>query len=96
MSKFIVEEKLYDTEKSTLIATGTKAWEEYNIIFGRNVEYSRETELYKSPKGTFFFVGKRNGSFNIMTVTTEEEAKKWLMRASLSKYEEMYGDLERG
>lgn len=53
MSKFIVNNKVYDTEKAEVIATGNRKWEEYNWIFGRNIYPSRDTTLYKTAKGAF-------------------------------------------
>lgn len=62
MSRFVINNKVYDTEKMEHIGI-VKKW--YKLsgylekqIFGENAGRMRECELYKSAKGNFF-VGVR-------------------------------------
>jgi hypothetical protein len=94
MAKFIVKDKVYDTEKAVLLCEGDKQWEEYYIFFGRNLYPYRPTKLYKTLKGNYFFVFEKDyGSLHI-SVCTEQEAKDWLKYKNYDKYVEMFGELE--
>ena len=90
--KFIVNNKLYDTEKAELLCTFSKQWES-KTIFG-TLYPSRETKLYKTAKGAFFLTCVANYGTGYIEVISEATAKYYLMRNAYDKYVEMYGELE--
>ncbi len=91
--KFIINQKLYDTEKATLIAEGEKQFEEDSAFFGK-IYPKRDVKLYKTQKGAFFYVyNKDYGTICAMAIS-EDEAKSWLMHKAYNKYVELYGELE--
>lgn len=49
--RFIVNKKLYDTDKAELICTGLKKWDINAVVYAR-----LSTSLYRTSKGTFFIV----------------------------------------
>lgn len=93
MAKFIVEDKVYDTEKATLLCENVKQWEEANIFFGKIYPH-RPTKLYKTEKGNYFFVYERDYGVLSISICTEQEAKDWLKHKDYGKYVEMFGELE--
>lgn len=46
--RFIVNKKLYDTDKAELICTGLKKWYINAVVYAR-----LSTSLYRTSKGTF-------------------------------------------
>lgn len=94
MAKFVVDNKLYNTETANLLCEGKKQWAEFNIIFNRDIYPYRDTQLYKTEKGSFFFVYEKDYGNKFIHVCTEQEAKEFLIYRNLDKYEEMYGKLE--
>lgn len=93
--KFIVNNKIYDTDKAELIAEGYRKVTEHSYVFGCDIYPERMNQLYKTAKGAYFFTWEYSLA-NRMQLVTEDEAKSWLMRADYSKYAELFGELEEG
>lgn len=93
--KFIVENKIYDTDKAELIAEGYRKFKEYSSLLGVYLYPERMSQLYKTKKGAYFFTYEYSLK-HCMELVTEDEAKSWLMRADYSKYAELFGELEEG
>ena len=91
--KFIVNNKIYDTDKAELLAEGERQYESYNRLFDITLYPYYETKLYKTEKGNYFFVYETKLS-HCIEVTDEATAKTWLMRKNYSKYVELFGELE--
>lgn len=53
--RFIVNKKLYDTDKAELICTGLKKWDINAVVYAR-----LSTSLYRTSKGTFY---RRSGKY---------------------------------
>lgn len=90
--KFIVNNKIYDTDKSELLCTFRIQWER-KTIWG-SFYPMRDTKLYKTAKGAYFLVCKVDCEFKHIEVIGEETAKRYLMQYNYEKYVEMFGALE--
>ena len=93
--RFIVNNKIYDTDKAELLAEGIYEVREPSIFKGFDTVCKCKSKLYKTQKGTYYFVYEYKLSHCIELVT-EDEAKSWLMHADYSKYAELFGELEEG
>lgn len=91
--RFIVDNKIYDTDKAELLAEGERQYEEKSFLLDCTFYPHYKTKLYKTEKGNYFFVYIRD-SKNLIEVTDEETAKGWLMYKNYSKYVELFGELE--
>lgn len=89
--KFIVNNKLYDTDKAELLCSFRKQWESKTIV-GMLYPY-RDTNLYKTVKGSYFLTCTADYGTNYIEVIDENTAKYWLMRKGYDKYVEMFGAL---
>ena len=90
--RFIVNNKIYDTEKSELLCTFQKQWEA-KAIWG--VIYPlRDTNLYRTVKGAYFITCKEDYDRPCIEVINEDKAKAYLMHYNYDKYAEMLGELE--
>lgn len=90
--KFIVDNKIYDTEKATLLCTGRKTWA-IETFFGIMNQY-RDTSLYKTNKGAYFFVYNKGEDLYDIRVIRESVAKDFLMKQGYDNYVEIFGELE--
>ena len=90
--RFIVDNKIYDTEKSELLCTFDKRWKIKTLC---SVMYPlRETKLYRTAKGAYFLTCKKNCNDMDIEVIEEDAAKEYLMYNNYDKYAEMFGELE--
>ena len=90
--RFIVNNKIYDTEKSELLCTFDKRWTIKTLC---SVIYTlRETKLYRTAKGAYFLTYKKNYNDTGIEVIEEDMAKEYLMCNNYDKYAEMFGELE--
>ena len=81
--KFIIENKLYDTEKMKLVGR-VKKW----------YEYEGYCDLYRSQKGNWLLVHiGEQGDYDGEAIS-EKEAKSLLMRYDYDAYAKEYGELE--
>lgn len=91
--KFIVNDKIYDTDKAEVLCTFVTEWEIQTSIFGG--PWSRmNTTLYKTAKGSYFITCKDFYDKSYIKVIGEKKAKRYLMYHNYEKYAEMFGPLE--
>ena len=90
--KFIVNNKLYDTEKAELLCTFEKPWETKTLLGTMN--FYRKTNLYKTAKGAWFLTSTNDSENSYIKVISEKMGKNYLMHNAYEKYCEMYGPLE--
>ncbi len=97
MARFIIQSKVYDTDKMELIAT-VKMWYEFTgfiqkQMFGEGVGRFEECKLYRSVKGNWLLTHEDGGHL-IGGAIEEKEAKKLLMKCDYTAYMRLYGELE--
>ena len=88
--RFILNKKLYDTDKAELICTGLKKWDINAVVYARLF-----TSLYRTSKGTFFIVAEDGKTYH-MRIVDQNEAEKFCISNSYDKYVEIFGELEEG
>lgn len=92
---FVIDNLKYDTDKMELISEKCKysyTW----VMSLTNIEmrsYGKDVKLWKSKKGNWLLT-YRTDYDSIGVKLLEEDAKKLLMKYDLSKYEELFGELE--
>ena len=101
--KYLINGKVYDTEKSQEIIKYTQGIEHKGLFVTTYPRY--EHTLYKSPKGQFFvhigkYVGKIDVSYNdknYIELKSEEDVKGILEDLNqIEKYIEVFGEMEEG
>lgn len=95
--KFVIQNKLYDTEKMKLVGR-VKKWYEYKgymmkQIFGEGVGMKYDCDLYRSDKGNWLLVHDGEGVCTGEAIS-EKEAKSLLMQYDYDAYAKEYGELE--
>ena len=96
MARFVINQKVYDTEKMTLVGRVRKWYELKWIlqqIFGEGVGRMEDCEMYRSNKGNYLLVRESGGSV-IGQAITKEEAKNLLMQYDYDNYTKLFGELE--
>lgn len=92
---FVIDNLKYDTDKMELISE--KCQYSYTWVFTltntRMSSYGKDVKLWKSKKGNWLLTYRtdyhsRGGKL------LEEDVKKLLLEYDLSKYEELFGELE--
>lgn len=91
---FIVDFKKYDTELSKKICVGSMRIE--TLLFNRTVYQLYDGTLYRTSKGTYFFVFKVDYDTFHMKILTETEAKAFIVQYDYPKYVELFGEIEEG
>lgn len=93
--KFIIDEKIYDTEKSEKICEVTDEVKTDNNTL-RQCFVKKKVELYKTQKEHWFIVFEEDG-IKKAKKRTEDKVKELLIRNNLVDiYTEQFGDLEEG
>ncbi len=101
--KYLVENKLYDTEKAEKIITYSKGIKHEGMFLTTYPKY--EHTLYKTKKGQFFihigkYTEKPDISYpdkNYIKLITKKEAKQILEDLNeVEKYIEIFGEIEEG
>lgn len=96
--KFIINDLKYDTDKMEKIAD-VKKWYATNnawikaIYNGADVGTEYTCELWKSKKGNYLLTHDQDYSHKGEAIS-EEEAMKLIRQYDLTKFEEMYGEIE--
>ena len=90
--KLIVNNKIYDTEKSELLCTFQKRWKIKNLC--STIYPLLETKLYRTAKGAYFLTCREDYNRPDIEVIEEAAAKEYLMYNNYDKYAEMFGELE--
>ena len=101
--KYIIDHKVYDTEKSTEIIKYTQGIEHKGLFVTTYPKY--EHTLYKSQKGQFFVhIGKYVGNTDVsyqdkdkIELLSEKEVKEILNQLNeVETYKKIFNDLEEG
>ena len=90
--RFIVNNKIYDTEKSELLCTFEKQWEIKTLC--SMMYLSLDTNLYRTVKGAYFLTCREDYDRSCIEVINEDVAKVYLIHNNYDKYIEMFGELE--
>jgi hypothetical protein len=91
---FVINNLKYDTEKMELVSdkchyTWTKK------LFCSSMEFDgKDVKLYKSKKGNYLLVFKKDYDITCGRAISEEKAKNLLMDYDLEVYEKLFGELE--
>lgn len=96
MARFIMDNKMFDTETAEKLCEWSMQWEIYYSILGRNLYPHYDTTLYRTKKGNYFCVGLLDSGRLKAQLLSEEEAKSILMIHNYEKYCELYSPLEEG
>ena len=94
MAKFIIQDKIYNTDTAEKLCEFTRDWEE--TLLGSKVFIRYHTTLYRTIKGAYFCVRSADFSRFVAQLLTEKEGKQYLMRHNYTRYVELYGELEEG
>lgn len=98
--KFIIEDKIYDTEKAEeIFKYRQKCWKECKYpFFGENFNFSewKSVTLYRTSKGKWFIVRKNKYDKEIEgIVQTDEEVKKTFSQLNkIDLYNRYFSKLE--
>lgn len=101
--KYIIDHKVYDTEKSTEIIKYTQGIEHKSLFVTTYPRY--EHTLYKSSKGQFFvhigeYVGQTDVAYSdkdYIELLSENEVKEILNKLNkIEIYNKLFDDLEEG
>ena len=90
--RFIVNDKLYDTNKAELLCSFYEQWAQKTII--GTLYPTLKTNLYVTAKGAYFITSKEDYDRPCIEVINEDKAKAYLMHYNYDKYAEMFGELE--
>ncbi len=90
MGRYVMNDMVYDTTKSEKIASGTTS--RPSSLFGGQVFFTTNTDLYRTQKGRFFFVF--TSDYDRAAPVSEKEAKDFLKKADYEAYRKLLGELE--
>lgn len=93
---FIKDFKKYDTELSEKICNGSIVIPERIELFNIMANYTRNGTLYRTSKGTYFFVYKGDYNRSYMKILTETEAKSFIAKNDYPKWIELFGEMDEG
>lgn len=97
MARYIIQNKVYDTEKMTLVGTVRK-WYKFQSwfsrqVFGEDMGRVYDCNLYRSEKGNWLLTHEGDTG-NIGEAIKEKEAKDLLMHCDYEAYAKYFGTLE--
>lgn len=92
---FVIDNLKYDTDKMELISdkceyTYTRV---FSLIGTEMRSYGKDVKLWKSKKGNWLLT-YRTDYESIGVKLLEKDVKKLLLKYDLSKYEEIFGEIE--
>lgn len=99
MSRFILDNKVYDTEKMKFIAKVKKWYRNrctsrmFEAVFGKDYGYEYDCDLYRSKKGNWLLVHNEYGE-TYGEAISETEAINLLKKYDYDAYIIEYGELE--
>lgn len=97
MARFIINERVYDTDKMELIGKVNKRFPASDVIrtwLGVNVCFTRECDLYRSAKGNWLLVYGDDVNGRTGCAIDESEAITLLMKSDYETYVLLFGELE--
>ena len=95
MARFVIQEKMYDTEKADFLGEVDK-WYKNNLlseIYGKEVGSTYKCKLYRTKKNNYFLVHEEGWNV-IGQAVTEQTAKELLMNTNPDAYIEHFGEIE--
>lgn len=96
---FVFDNLKYDTDKMELISEKceyTYTWT-FVLTDTQMSSIAHKVKIWRSKKGNWLVTYTKQGySGNFANTLTEIEVKSLLLRYDLSKYEELFGELEEG
>lgn len=92
--KQIINNKLYDTNKTTHIFSFRQNYP-YESIFQKGIYFNnwKEVEYLKTEKGTYLL---HNTDDKKVEIVQEDEVKDTLKKLDTDKYIELFGEVEEG
>lgn len=93
---FIVNFKKYDTKLSEKICNGDMVIPTRMGLLNTTFNTTYNGTLYRTSKGTYFFVYKGDYDRSYMKILTELEAKEFIAKNDYPKWVELFGELEEG
>lgn len=91
--KFVINKKIYDTEKSELIIEFWKKWKVQSLVGLLNL--SKLTKLYRTQKGNWFVIAEGDHDFYYVEVKNDEEVQIILSGCGeIEKYNKYFENLE--
>lgn len=98
MARFIIHEKVYDTDKMKLVGQ-VKKWYPFQSLlikklFGDDTGRVNDCKLYRSDKGRYLLVHENDCGSITGEAIKENEAKGLLMRYDYDGYTQLFGELE--
>lgn len=98
MARFIIDSKVYDTEKMEFVAKVKKMYPLNSFflekLYGKDAGMWHDCGLYKSAKGRFLLMRRETYNQACGEAITEAEAKALLMQYDYETYRRLYGELE--
>lgn len=97
--RFIINNKVYDTEKMTLLSSKVRKWYEFTgwldkALFGDGMGREHNCKLYRTQKGNYLLTHEPDDLHVRAEAITEEEAKRLLLRSDYDTYCKLFGALE--
>lgn len=92
---FVIDNLKYDTDKMELISDKCEYTYTWTFIFTNEKmsSYGKDVKLWRSKKGNWLLT-YRTDYYSKGVKLLEEDVKKLLLNYDLSKYEELFGELE--
>ena len=95
MARFVIQEKMYDTEKADFLGEVDK-WYKNNLlseICGKEVGTTYKCKLYRTKKNNYLLVHEEGWDV-IGQAITEQTAKELLMNTNPDAYIKYFGEIE--
>lgn len=90
---FVIDNLKYDTDKMELISDKCEYIYTYTMGIAVRKAYGKNVELWKSKKGNWLLT-YRTDYVSKGVKLSEKDVKELLLKYDLSKYEELFGELE--
>lgn len=93
---FVIDKLKYDTDKMKLVSEKCKYTYTWRLILTNTEmsDYGEDVKLWKSKKGNWLLTYRTDYGSTRGVKLLEKDVKKLLLDYDLSKYEELFGELE--
>lgn len=93
---FVIDKLKYDTDKMELVSEKCKYTYTWRLILTNTEmsDYGEDVKLWKSKKGNWLLTYRTDYGSTRGVKLLEKDVKKLLLDYDLSKYEELFGELE--